>query len=384
MKIIVTGTVGLDKIPYLRQVARLAEKAGQKLTIAHVGQRMYAEATDVAEGRILDLPISRLNSLRRSIFKDILAMTETAENIIVNTHATFRWKHGLFPAFDFDQLVHFDADLYVCLMDNVDALHCRLIKEHLMDHSLKDLLVWREEETLATELMMMGCTLHRTEMTNKKNGGKTKSAQLPMFYIMARGQECHTAEMMYRLIFKPTMPKAYLSFPMTHVGNMPAVQAEINEFRSALNDHFVIFDPGDLEEQQLYHDAVAASEKGQKVIEVNVLGQTIHFDIAEIIQAAGDMHGQIYARDFKLIDQSDMIISYIPQQVDGRPMLSSGVERELQHAHEAAKEVYVIWRAKAAASPFITETATKIFRDVKEAIDHFQQSRRITIDKDGR
>jgi len=64
---------------------------------------------------------------------------------------------------------------------------------------------------------------------------------------------------------------------------------------------------------------------------------------------------------FKLIDQSDMIVSLVPELPSGKPGLSSGVERELQHAYETTKEVYVVWQPKADPSPFITETATKIF-----------------------
>ena len=94
-------------------------------------------------------------------------------------------------------------------------------------------------------------------------------------------------------------------------------------------------------------------------------------DVAEITAIARDIDGQIYARDFKLIDQSDMIVSFIPQLADGRPGLSSGVERELQHAFEGTKEVYIIWRPKSEPSPFITETATRVFRSVAEAAAHF-------------
>jgi hypothetical protein len=81
-----------------------------------------------------------------------------------------------------------------------------------------------------------------------------------------------------------------------------------------------------------------------------------------------DIDGQIYARDFKLIDQSDMIISLVPAMDDGRPGLSSGVERELQHAHEATRDVYVIWQPDVEPSPFITETATKVFPSSDEAL----------------
>lgn len=84
------------------------------------------------------------------------------------------------------------------------------------------------------------------------------------------------------------------------------------------------------------------------------------------------MDGQIYARDFKLIDQSDMIVSLVPELPGGVPGLSSGVERELQHAFEGGKEVYVVWKPKKNPSPFITETATLVTRSVEETLKHFE------------
>jgi hypothetical protein len=74
-------------------------------------------------------------------------------NMIVNTHATFRWRHGLFSAFDFDQIRLLEPDLFICLVDNIEVVHHRLHDEHDIDATLKDCMVWREEEILATELM---------------------------------------------------------------------------------------------------------------------------------------------------------------------------------------------------------------------------------------
>ena len=361
MRTIVTGTVGLDKRHYLEQVVRYAAAQGQQAHTFHVGQRMYAEAADVTHGRILDVSASRLAGLRRSIFKDLLNTARDHNNIIVNTHATFRWKHGLFPAFDFDQIAAFGADLYICLLDSVDAVHCRLMKEHQVDHSLKDLLVWREEETLATQLMMEGAKLARPGHIAP-----------PRFYVLALGSKAPTIEAFYRLMFRHEMPKAYLSFPMTHVAAMDDVLAEIEVFRTIVGREMIVFDPGDLEEQDLYVEAVNASQEGKRTIEVYRQDQWLRFDVAEVLQAAGDIHAQIYARDFMLIDQADMIISYIPEMNDGKPGLSSGVERELQHAHEAAKEVYVIWKPSCEPSPFITETATKVFKSIDAAMEAFE------------
>jgi membrane protease subunit (stomatin/prohibitin family) len=67
-----------------------------------------------------------------------------------------------------------------------------------------------------------------------------------------------------------------------------------------------------------------------------------------------------------------MIISFIPTLADGRAAISSGVERELQHAHEAAKEVYVIWTSKHAPSVFVTQTANKVFANMEQAMVFFK------------
>ncbi len=351
---LVTGQVGVDKRPFLEDVARLARERGHTIEMTHVGEMMYAEAPDVVRGRILDLPRARLNSLRRAVFKDVLATAERVDNLIVNTHATFRWKHGLFEAFDFDQMTDLNADLYITLVDNVDAVHERLIREHDIAHTLKDIMVWREEEILATEILAHAI------------GGHGR------FYVLARGHEGETAESLVRLMFDGGRKKVYPSFPMSHVMDMPEVLAEIDTFRSALAEHFICFDPGDLDEKRLLFEAGEATKSGENTITLEVNGRDVVFNVPDVTAVAADIDGQIYARDFKLIDQSDMIVSYVPELPGGIPGLSSGVERELQHAFEGTKEVYVIWRPKKEPSPFITETATKVFPKVDDLFEHFQ------------
>jgi len=94
MIVVVTGMVGLDKKSYLQKVCQLAEREGKEVLLCNVGEAMYAEAPDIPPGKILDVPLKRLSSLRRSVFKDIIAKAPKAPNLIVNTHATFRWRHG--------------------------------------------------------------------------------------------------------------------------------------------------------------------------------------------------------------------------------------------------------------------------------------------------
>ncbi|MBI5862950.1 MAG: AAA family ATPase [Planctomycetes bacterium] len=349
-----TGQVGVEKKPFLDKVSALAAGRGQAVRLYHVGDMMYAEAPDVRPGRILDLPLARLNSLRRAVFKDVLADIDNHDAAIINTHAAFRWKHGLFPAFDHDQMLALDADLYVTLVDNVDAVHERLMRDHDVAHSLKDIMVWREEEILATEIIANVIRGHGC------------------FYVFARGVEDSTIESLYRLIFKPETKRVYPSFPMTHVVDLPDTLAEIDAFRAALSEHFITFDPGDLDEKRLLFEAGAATQRGETTITVKVGGKDVKFSVAEVSSVAKDIDAQIYARDFKLIDQSDMIVSLVPELPGGKPGLSSGVERELHHAYETTKEVYVVWKPAVDPSPFITETATRVFKTTLEALEHFQ------------
>lgn len=363
MRAIVTGQVGIDKKQYLEQAARPAGGEESAILLHHVGDRMYAEAPDVRPGRILDLPLSRLHNLRQSVFKDILAESAGRPHVIVNTHATFRWRHGLFRAFDFDQIQRFQPDLFICLVDNVEAVHHRLHAEHTVDATLKDLLVWREEEILATELLALA------------TGCRQRCFVLPRGRLKPTVRSCHD------LIRRPEIRRAYLSYPMTHVTEQPAILAEIDELRTKLPGRFTVFDPGDVDEKLLVEQAIAAAKEGRDFVEGQVMAsdgapQVIRVSVKQVLEAAGDIDGQIYARDFQLIDQSDMIISLIPELSGGVPGISSGVERELQHAYEHGKEVFVIWRARRPPSPFITETATRVFSSIDEAMGHFANSMR--------
>jgi adenylate kinase len=354
MRALMTGQVGVDKGQYLESVRAEAERHGIDLRVFHVGQMMYREAPDVPAGRILNLPVNRLSSLRRAVFKEILRESEKHEHVLVNTHATFRWSHGLFAAFDFDQMKAFNADVYLTLMDNVESVHQRLARDHEIDHTLKDILVWREEELLATEIL-----------ANIARG-------YGHFYQIGRGRHIGTAATVFSLLFEPKRKKVYLSFPMTHVMDLPETLARIESFKETIRHNFVCFDPADVDEMTLHTQALAAMAQGLTTITVpGTLGPVV-LKTADIAQVSSDIMGQVYARDFKMIDQSDMIVSLVPELPGGKPALSSGVERELHHAFEGGKEVYVIWECRSMPSPFVTKAATRVFTSVDQAVEFFR------------
>ncbi len=355
IRVLVTGQVGLDKKPFLEEVAEIARTHGRTVRLFHVGELMCAEAPDIVPQRILDLPRQRLTALRRSVFKDILQVAKSGVDLIVNTHATFRWKHGLFHAFDHNQIAPLDPDLYITLVDNVDAVHERLEREHEIRHTLKDILVWREEEIVVTETMAEAVAGYGRAL------------------VLSRGNPRINTQALYRLMFEPHRKRVYPSFPMTHVFDMPDILAEIERFRDVLAEHFITFDPGDLDEKRLLFEAGEATKRGENDVVLRVHGRKVTLSVSEITLIASDIDAQIYARDFKMIEQSDMIVSYIPELPGGRPGLSSGVERELQHAFESTKEVFVVWRPNCEPSPFVTKTATEILPSIEALFAHFQR-----------
>jgi len=419
MRALVTGQIGLDKKHFLEQVANIAHAQGEDLHIYNIGDMMYREAPDVRPGRILDLPLARLNSLRRAVFRDVISDMANHKNVLVNTHATFRWKHGLFSAFDFDQLAAFDADLYVTLVDNIETVHQRLLRDHEFEHNLKDLMVWREEEILATEILAR--SIRRMPANQGGAASTDPTDHWPLttdnskFFVLSRGRTQPTAETLFRLIFRPNMKTVYPSFPMSHVMDLPDTLREIDDFRARIAQRMIAFDPGDVDEKVLSDLAIRAAQSGKQTLTIypgdpiktshanfgdllnapavappvpspsdhwplttDHSSAPIHLKTADLLQIVPDIDGQIYARDFMLVRQSDMTVSYIPELPGtdgkpGKPGLSSGVERELQHAHEHAKDVYVIWKPKKEPSPFITQTANKVFRSVDEAFAYFDQ-----------
>ena len=215
-------------------------------------------------------------------------------------------------------------------------------------------MVWREEELLATEIL--------ANITRGYGG----------FFMLSRGRTKPTVETLYRLMFEKQLKKVYVSFPMSHVMDLPGILDEIDQFKATLDEHFITFDPGDVDEFILHKMALDAIQEGRHTVAVDTVGGPMQLKTQDIAQISGDILGQIYARDFKMIDQSDMIISLVPELPNGKPALSSGVERELHHAFEGGKEVYVVWNCKGIPSPFITETATRVFRSIAEALEHFR------------
>ena len=357
MRLLVTGLSGLDKKKPLEALTKRLKKKGYDITLFNVGDMMYQEDPNIAPGRILDLPLTHLRQLRRTVFRDILNCK--SEHIILNSHATFRWRTGLFSAFDFDEIERFSADVNISLVEDVDQTWLRLQKNkkpEVHDYTMKDLFVWREEELLATQLL----------------------AQIPSkrgeFMIIPMPDAERNFE---TLITKPDLKRAYISFPITNVLDRPEILADIKKFKDEMKKIFMAFDPFSVKESWMVSEVekIQSGEVKRDYMEVDFEGKKATLPLSEVAPCVKDIDGQIITRDLGLIDQSDIVIAYMPD-IDNQPVNSPGVMREITHASHTTKDVYIIWTAKREASPFIKDMVPNpkgIFPSLEVAIEELKK-----------
>ncbi len=269
-------------------------------------------------------------------------MRQRGDNLLIRTHTCFRWHDGLFPAFNFEHMHALKPDGFLVVVDNLDTMYARLKREHEVDHNLIDLAFLREEEIFATQLLSEAVL----------GPGRC--------FIVARGRKRERLDNIARLIADPKAKRCYPSIPMTHAMGDPELWEKICVFRSRLAEKLVCFDPVDVDEKNIDYLARDAEKAGHSVIRVTVDDQPFEIPLPEAKAAVKYIDGQIRARDFALIDQAHFIASYIPELQNGLPGLSSGVERELEHARRTGKRMFIVWEPKKLPSPFDDSSPTVV------------------------
>ena len=365
MRVLFTGQTGIDKKSQLQALSNLCADRGRSIqAIFNIGDMMYAESLRsglrLTEGKILDLPLAQLGALRRSAFN--LVRTEMAENenVIVNSHAVFRWNNRLFRSFELPEVRDLRPDVIVTLIDNVEAVKLRLdrFKESGdlppdIRYSLKDLLVWREEEMLASEIL-------------------ASVLEIPHYVLGVSLEEEVSAmplDVVYSLMFEPWRKKTYVSFPISGARSKPDVWEKVVRYRRMARSYLTAFDPLMIDEKRLV-DLAQQSADGSEEVECWALGQSVRLSRREIDAIADDIDGQIVARDYKLIDQSEMIVAYFPADASGEPLIAGGVQSEIEYAAASTKKVVILWEASRDPTPFIGQRGDVLVRSMEELEEH--------------
>jgi len=358
-----TGISGSGRLDYVETVAT---ESGGRLKVIDVGKRMFEKSAElgirIPEGKILDMDPFALDYLRAVTFEELLKELEryrgpdSPEDLVISTHVCFRWKKHLVPAFNLHYLNRIDPDVYVTIVDNAHAIKARLERTQWRGRlKLKDILVWRDEETFITEIL-------------------AAYRQKPFYVIARREPPSLLLDVLYRVEKRrlrgdePAI-KAYLSYPITHVLSEPEHFRMKDEVKEALRKAGVIvFDPITIDEAALVGLAENAQRNGADYVDVEVDGYRLKLDVEEVIDARSDIIDQIVARDYKLIDQSDIIVVYYPTT-----HVSPGVLNEIHYGFTHNKDVYAIFPHEV-RSPFFEYYTTRIFKNHEELIEHLASS----------
>ncbi len=364
MIIFATGISGSGRLDFIEEAAK---SSGGRLQIIDVGARMFRKSAElgirIPQGKILDLDPFALSYLRAVTFEELLAEVDkfrglSSKDLVISTHVCFRWKKHLSTAFNLYYLNRINPDMYITIVDNAHSVKARLEATQWKGRlDLKDILVWRDEETFVTEILA--------------------EYQRKPFYIVARREPPSLLlDLIYRverekLADRPPALKAYLSYPITHVAGDESLFKKKDEVKEALRKAgIVVFDPITIDEAALIGLAEEARRKGLEYVELDVDGSKLRLSVDEIMKARDDIIDQIVARDYKLIDQADTIVVFYPTT-----QVSPGVLNEIHYGYTHNKDVFAIFPHQL-KSPFFEYYTTNIFKSHEELIEHLISSGR--------
>ena len=371
MRALFLGQTGIDKKRHLQLLTELCASRGVKVDmVMNVGDIMYQESHTAGKplhkGKILDLPLAELAILRRLAFTGVSYQSSKYQNVFVNSHAVFRWNNQLFRAFELSELEGFDPDVIITLVDDVEAIKYRLdalkAENSLpsdVSYSLKDLLIWREEEILTAEII-------------------SSVLKVPHYVLGVSLDPMVSStplEVAFSLLFEPWKPRAYVSYPISDAQDNPSIWEKVIEFRRLVRSSVTAFDPLMIGEKRLQRMMLSRRAESARDLELvcDVEDRQVVLDLNEIEEAVPDIDGQIVARDYKLVDQADMIIAYFPADANDNPLIAAGVQSEIEHATAFTKEVIVVWEASRDPTPFIHQKIDRRFSTVSGLQDYLVQ-----------
>ena len=359
MIIVGTGITGVGRSHYLNSVAEYSRQKGLSVDVVDIGPRMFEKASSlrikIPGDKILDLDTTTLRFLRATVFEEITSTVDEYRgfdrDLMISLHMSFRWSKVLMPAFDYYYLNKVKPDLYCSLVDSVGNILRRMEDTPDLAHwkdklTIKEILIWQDEEMFTTEIV--------ADILGAPHYMIPSSASPSIMYNVV-----NMVEKPIRKGEPPEMLKAYISYPMTMTKGNDEFEEARKELVSKLKDiGVIIFDPAMIEDMVLLE---RARDAGGSNVYLEEFG--VYVSKEEVLDAEKYIIDHTVHRDYKFIEQSDMIIVFYPIKE-----LSAGVLSEMIYAHTHMKNVYALFTQES-ISPFFLNYSTKIFRDIDSLVE---------------
>ena len=324
--VLCSGTRGSGQVEYLERVLTLL-KHEEQLNIIDVGKKME----EISEERRKSVPRERFLDTGpmqemlcgwafERIKREIDGGPKDAVNVVV-AHLSIRRRFALSPGCDVASVKMLKPDMIVNIVDTIGEVQRRLSESNTWArwNDISELIAWREEEILASHLVA--------------------AYEDAAFYVIPHSEPRDT---LYGLLFRGDLHRIYLSYPITNLmksERWEEFKPDLEALRDTLRQHYVLFDPLSIKDLQ-----------------------PLPTDIGEADEQS--LRAQTVLRDYRLIDQSDFLVVYYPEEAR-----SCGVMAEMRYAKQHGRPVYAVIHE---TSPFLPEFVDHPFETSEALLEHLQ------------
>lgn len=363
--IIFNGPPGNGRDEILRELKEIAS-FGYHHLFEYIVEEAKLDNTNLTKINILDFYDSQPEKMEQYRLKAIQRINHEINKDggvhVISSPVHFEWKGNRFNGLTEEDVQLLNPDMFVIIFDDIVRVRDRLSQDpQWQDHkyTLGEIANWRREEVNGVYKLAEAFTPKRKiQLVAFENG----------------------PEIVRDLVYKPSKETVYLSHPIT--GEGPDFFTKITKFLDSLSEYYVLFDPylikdWDIVEQ--WRDAVNETiDADQEMPDTFTFRMTYkdgpmeaEFDIKEVETAIKNLRFQIIDSDYKIIENTDMVVVYHP-----RKSISAGVMCEMVYAKALAKLVYAYYPYE--PSPFFEWYATRIFTDADEMRDFLIKESRMT------
>ncbi len=369
MIILGTGITGSGRANYLNETMKYSGRFGRIVNLIDVGPQMFTKASslrvEIPGDKILDLDETALRFLRATVFEGILHGIEdfrgakSEKDLYISLHMSFRWKKVLMPAFDYYYVTQVNPDILVAIIDSVGNIRRRIDRDEDLHHwrnklTVKEILIWQDEEIFITK--MVADILDKSFYIVPSSNINFRKPDPSILYDII-----YEYEIPIQLGEKPRKRRAYLSYPMTHIEDRDEYFKMKDEFLEKLRkNNIIVFDPIMVEDHILL-DAVSSINSEDEYVYIEEFD--VEIPAREIIDAKDYIIDSTVNRDYRFIDQSDMVIVFYPTK-----HLSAGVLSEMNYGFTHMKRVYTYF-TESDISPFFKNYSNYISNDVDDLIN---------------
>jgi adenylate kinase len=363
--IIFNGPPGNGRDEMIRELKGIAS-FGYHHLFEYIVEEAKQDNTHLTKINILDFYDSQPDKMEQYRLKAIQRINHEINRNggvhVISTPVHFEWKGNRFQGLTEEDVQLLNPNMFIIVFDDIVRVRDRLsLDTQWQDHkyTLGEIANWRREEVNGVYRLAESFTPKR-------------KIQLVAFE--------NDAKLVRDLIYKPSKETVYLSHPIT--GEGADFFTKITKFLESLDEYYVLYDPylikdWDIVEQ--WRDAVNETiDSREEMPDTFTFRMTYkdgpmeaEFDIKEVETAIKNLRFQIIDSDYKIIENSDLVVVYHP-----RKSISAGVMCEMVYAKGLAKLVYAYYPYE--PSPFFEWYATRIFTDADEMRDFLIKESRMT------